>query len=96
MASTTLGRHVNRLVSYPFRQIEASHSLDPVKEVLTLALPKTVPAGTDATLKIDYSGTINDKMAGFYRSSYKDKAGKVQYSSVGPCPLMLIAMPRPT
>ncbi|KAF3929112.1 Laeverin [Dactylellina cionopaga] len=39
----------------------------------------TLKAGTKATLKLKFTGTLNENMAGFYRSSYKDKDGKTQY-----------------
>jgi aminopeptidase 2 len=39
-----------------------------------------LPAGQKATLTIKYTGILNDKMAGFYRSSYKDeKTGETKY-----------------
>lgn len=34
--------------------------------------PKSIPANSKATLHIDYSGIMNDRMVGFYRSSYID------------------------
>lgn len=43
-------------------------------EVLNIKLGQELVAGTQATLTIDYIGFINDKMAGFYRSSYIDSA----------------------
>ena len=51
--------------SYEFHQKE---------EVLDVKLEKELPAGSQATLVIDFIGFINDKMAGFYRSSYVDSA----------------------
>lgn len=54
--------------------IRATSAIDAEKEVLTLTLDKQVKAGTKVTLDIEYSGSINNKMAGFYRSSYVDKA----------------------
>jgi aminopeptidase N len=39
--------------------------------------------GTEAVLSIDYAGTINDKMTGFYRSSYVDpKTGGTKFMGV--------------
>ena len=39
----------------------------------------TVPADTKAVLDILFVGELNDQMAGFYRSSYKDADGNTQY-----------------
>lgn len=38
-----------------------------------------IPAGTKATLFQKFSGTLNDNMAGFYRSSYKGPDGEDQW-----------------
>jgi len=38
-------------------------------------LDKAIPAGSKVQLHHKFTGTLNDKMAGFYRSSYKDEAG---------------------
>ncbi|MBN2033172.1 MAG: M1 family metallopeptidase [Deltaproteobacteria bacterium] len=45
-----------------------SFSLDPNKEVLTIFLPQELDG--EIALSISYTGKINNKMAGFYRSSY--------------------------
>ena len=42
------------------------------EEVLQIKLEDALVPGSEVLLKIDYIGFINDKMAGFYRSSYKD------------------------
>lgn len=47
------------------------------EEVLQIKLENTLVAGSDVLLKIEYVGFINDKMSGFYRSSYEDlKSGE--------------------
>ena len=51
--------------SYEFHQKE---------EVLDIKLENELPSGSQATLVIEFIGFINDKMAGFYRSSYVDSA----------------------
>ena len=38
-----------------------------------------IPAGSKATLVQTFTGTLNDNMAGFYRSSYKDADGSTKY-----------------
>jgi len=37
---------------------------------------KTIPAGSKATVTTKFVGTLNDNMAGFYRSSYKQDDGE--------------------
>ncbi|KAI9852169.1 MAG: Aminopeptidase 2 mitochondrial [Thelocarpon superellum] len=41
-------------------------------QTTTFAFDKSIPAGETAQLSISFKGILNDKMAGFYRSSYKD------------------------
>lgn len=43
-----------------------------VEEILQIKLGKSIIPGSVTFLKIEFIGTINDKMAGFYRSSYED------------------------
>lgn len=47
--------------------------------MITISFDKSIPAGSKAQLTHTFTGTLNDKMAGFYRSSYKDKEGKTKY-----------------
>lgn len=39
----------------------------------------TLKAGSKVTLTHKFTGSLNDKMVGFYRSSYKDKDGSTKY-----------------
>ena len=48
---------------------------------ITLKLPKVVQP-QKAAVSLDFSGTLNDKMHGFYRSSYKDSKGGEQFIAV--------------
>lgn len=48
------------------------------ENVTTFKLPETLKAGTIVNLKIKFVGILNDKMAGFYRSTYKED-GKTKY-----------------
>ena len=48
---------------------ECRYSLDPKDEVLKILLPQEMTGRID--LRIEYIGEINDRMAGFYRSTYK-------------------------
>ncbi len=46
-------------------------------EQVVLRLPTEVPPGP-ATLRLRFSGTLNDKLRGFYRSTFDDPAGGTQ------------------
>ncbi|CAG8584761.1 4647_t:CDS:10 [Funneliformis caledonium] len=49
------------------------------EETVTLTFPQEFPSGTTVSLYIEFTGILNDKMVGFYRSSYKDKSGNTKY-----------------
>ncbi|OCK76440.1 hypothetical protein K432DRAFT_306365 [Lepidopterella palustris CBS 459.81] len=44
-----------------------------------ISFKDAIPGGSKATLTQTFSGTLNDNMAGFYRSSYKGKDGETKY-----------------
>ena len=50
-------------------------------QITTIRLGKdiTIAAGTMAQLKMSFTGQLNDKMVGFYRSSYEDESGETRY-----------------
>ncbi|KAF3082306.1 Aminopeptidase 2 mitochondrial [Orbilia oligospora] len=48
-------------------------------QTATFDFQQTLKAGTTASLEIAFTGNLNNNMAGFYRSSYKDKDGKTKY-----------------
>ena len=48
--------------------------VNPEKEGVTISLPKEILG--NIKIKIDYMGHINNKMAGFYRSSYESEGVK--------------------
>ena len=56
-------------------------SVDEEKQIATLDFEEELNVGKDeTTLKIDFTGILNDKMAGFYRSSYVDaKSGEKKW-----------------
>jgi puromycin-sensitive aminopeptidase len=54
--------------------IDGKVSLDDENEQATLTFPETLPQGTHG-LQIGFSGILNDKLHGFYRSTYKDENG---------------------
>ncbi|GAD98240.1 aminopeptidase [Paecilomyces variotii No. 5] len=48
-------------------------------QTTTVKFKETISAGSKAQLKQTFTGQLNDNMAGFYRSSYKDKNGEKKY-----------------
>jgi aminopeptidase N len=58
---------------------EATWSLDSKSEQLTLSFPRVVRKGEQASLEITFKGTLNDRMIGFYRSSYQRPDGTTSY-----------------
>jgi len=49
------------------------------RQETTVEFDETIPAGKKATLFFKFTGTLNDSMAGFYRSSYKGANGEDKY-----------------
>jgi len=49
--------------------VEIDFEVDTQKEILKLSFPQELRG--EIEIKIDYTGLINDRMAGFYRSQYK-------------------------
>ena len=45
------------------------------EQTTKVAFEKVIPAGTKAQIEMRFTGELNDKMAGFYRSTYKNKDG---------------------
>jgi aminopeptidase 2 len=43
-----------------------------------LTFKETISANTKAVLDISFQGELNDQMAGFYRSTYKDAEGNTK------------------
>ena len=56
------------------RPLAATVTLDPKTERATLAFPAELPAGP-ASLHLRFRGILNDKLVGFYRSTYTDDRG---------------------
>jgi puromycin-sensitive aminopeptidase len=57
------------------RAFTPSVALDETTERCRLTFAEPLPAGT-WRLRLAFHGTLNDKLHGFYRSSYKDAAGR--------------------
>lgn len=54
-------------------------SYDEDKQTATFALAAEVAPGAEAVLSLVFTGILNDKMAGFYRSTYTDANGEKAY-----------------
>ena len=59
-------------------QINARTSWDAAAETLTLDFEETIAPGL-ATLNIAFTGVLNDKLRGFYRSEYQGPGGQTQF-----------------
>jgi puromycin-sensitive aminopeptidase len=55
--------------------LRATVTLDAAEERAVLTFPEDLPAGP-ATLHLTFTGILNDKLHGFYRSTFTDDAGK--------------------
>lgn len=66
-----------------FPHAAATPTLDAEAETLTLKLPSELTVG-ESTLNIDYTGTLNGQMRGFYRSKYNppDNPQEDRYAGV--------------
>lgn len=53
-------------------------SLNKDAQTATIKLNQAIAAGSNAQLKLTFTGILNDNMAGFYRSSYKEN-GETKY-----------------
>ncbi|HEX9259103.1 MAG TPA: M1 family metallopeptidase [Acidimicrobiales bacterium] len=49
--------------------------VDPDAQRLTITLDETVAGGSQATLHLEFRGVLNDKLRGFYRSTFTDTGG---------------------
>ncbi len=58
-------------------QLVGTVTLDPATERATLTFDRPLPAG-DATLDLRFRGVLNDKLVGFYRSTFTDDDGAIQ------------------
>ncbi len=67
------------LLIQPGNPLECAFEQDPGEERLVVRFPHSMTG--HFMIKIDYTGSINDKMAGFYRSSYTIN-GQKQYVAV--------------
>jgi aminopeptidase N len=56
------------------RRIEGAVELDEALEQARITLPESLPAGA-ITLHLSFSGVLNDRLRGFYRSTYEAEDG---------------------
>ena len=68
-----MNAHQLEIKSAKVGDIIGSPSLDLENQLLTITFPNNLSVG-DHKLEIEYSGTLNDELAGFYRTK-----GKLQY-----------------
>ncbi|MCC7106507.1 MAG: M1 family metallopeptidase, partial [Chloroflexi bacterium] len=73
--ATELEIHDAALVDATGDRVPASVTYDEASERALLALEHAVQPGP-ATLELRFTGTLNDKLSGFYRSTYRDAAGQ--------------------
>lgn len=57
--------------------VDVSAALDETSERLVLTLPSPLATG-DATVRLSFKGTLNDKLRGFYRSTFTDGEGRLR------------------
>ena len=58
--------------------VPVSTDFDEEAETVTLEFERMLPTGP-ATLDLEFTGELNDKLRGFYRSSYLDESGDERY-----------------
>ncbi len=71
--STTVSADGNEVTSSP------KITYDEGTQITTVSLDKSISPGAKIQLTQTFTGYLNDKMAGFYRSSYKDRDGSTKY-----------------
>ena len=71
--STTVSANGTQITSSP----KISHNED--TQTTMVAFEKVIPAGSKAQLVQTFTGYLNDKMAGFYRSTYKGDDGSDEF-----------------
>ncbi|KAI9101248.1 peptidase family M1-domain-containing protein [Phlyctochytrium arcticum] len=64
------------------KQTATNITLDKKAETATFEFANAIEAGSTATLHVEYTGLHNDKMAGFYRSTYTGKDGEKKFMVV--------------
>ncbi|KAG8193544.1 hypothetical protein JTE90_003753 [Oedothorax gibbosus] len=58
---------------------EVASEEDKVRQFLVLRPPSNLVAGREYDVEVDFVGSLNDQLAGFYRSSYQDPSGEKRW-----------------
>lgn len=64
-------------ISWNGQKLNAKTRLDEKNETLIITIPKKING--KAKIIVDFIGTLNNRLVGFYRSQYKDKQGKLKF-----------------
>ena len=67
-------------VHTPVPVVRLVHDVE--REFLVVALAEPVVAGHNYSVTVSFTGTLNDKLAGFYRSSYRTSKGEKRWVAV--------------
>ncbi len=59
------------------QKLGAKTRLDEKNETLIISIPKKISG--HAKITVDFTGVLNNRLVGFYRSQYKDKQGKPKF-----------------
>ncbi|KXN92312.1 Aminopeptidase 1 [Leucoagaricus sp. SymC.cos] len=80
MHSSGLDLRKASLYSYALESEQdlVQYDIDTTSERLAYTLPKSLPAGSKAMLKISFRGELGESIRGYYKSSYQ-KDGKTKY-----------------
>eukprot|EP00871_Galdieria_phlegrea_P002238 jgi/Galph1/3014/GphlegSOOS_G1672.1 len=54
-------------------------TFDKAQETATIHFTESLPVGKDVCLNLWFKGILNDKLIGFYRSTYKTQSGETRY-----------------
>ncbi|KAJ1977834.1 hypothetical protein H4R34_003429 [Dimargaris verticillata] len=75
--------HVVQNVAKTEQKLAADNiSYDAAKQRAILTFAQELPAGSQATLFMEFTGVLNDLMTGFYRSTYTDDQGNKKVMAV--------------
>ena len=70
------------MMVFPYSAVNSSEiSYDKEEETITISFASPLPLG-NGQLFMDFTGELNDKMKGFYRSKYTGTDGEEKYCAV--------------
>ena len=73
--------HIHNITTVPSALKNSAIEYNKEEETVTISFPSSLPLGS-GQLSIDFTGELNDKMKGFYRSKYTGTDGKEKYCAV--------------